>query len=99
LLFHVLARQIKPNEKTLVEYLQFHLVISVEDLVVMCKKVMEKATKEVIRETHCKEREENKVRKFATCFIVDGRASYYVVIKSARANFEYWFVTIVKGVR
>jgi hypothetical protein len=28
----------------------------------MCKKVMEKTTEEVISETQCKEREENKVR-------------------------------------
>ncbi len=60
------------------EYLQFHVVINIEALIVMCKKVMEKATKEVIGETHCKEKEENKVRKFATYFIVDDRASYCV---------------------
>ncbi len=82
------------------EYLQFHVVTSVEDLVVMCKRAMEKATEEVIREMHRKEREENKVRKFATYFIEDDWASYCVAIKSARANFEYnWSATIVREER
>ncbi len=34
----------------------------------MCKKVMAKATEKIIKETHHKEREENKVRKFTTYF-------------------------------
>jgi hypothetical protein len=40
----------------------------------MHKKVMEKAITKIIRETRHKEREENKVRKFATCFTVDEHA-------------------------
>ncbi len=55
-------------------YLQFHVVTSVECLVVMCKKAMEKASAKVIRETCHKEREENKVRKFTTYFTIDEHA-------------------------
>jgi hypothetical protein len=48
-------------------------VTNVEYLVVMCKKV--NVVAKVIQETHCKEREENRVRKFANYFIVDEQAS------------------------
>jgi hypothetical protein len=50
-------------------------VTNVEYLVVMCKKVMEKATTKVIRETHHKEREENRVRKSTNYFTTDEWAS------------------------
>jgi hypothetical protein len=62
LFFHVLAKHTKLEEKTLMDYLQFHVMTSVEYLVVICKKVMEKAIEKVISETHCKEMEENKVK-------------------------------------
>ncbi len=52
-----------------------HVVPNVEYLIVMFKKAMEKAIEEVIKETHCKEREENKVEKFATYFTIDDRTS------------------------
>jgi hypothetical protein len=42
-----------------------------EYLVIMHKKVMEKAIAEAIRETHRKEREENKAKKSTTYFNVD----------------------------
>ncbi len=48
---------------------------NVEDLLIVFKKAMKKATEEVIRETHRKEREENKVRKVATYFIANDWAS------------------------
>jgi hypothetical protein len=68
-------------------------------LVVMCKKAMEKPVVKVIRETHCKEREENRVKKSANYLTVDERASQCVVIRSARAHFQYhWFAIIVKEV-
>jgi hypothetical protein len=41
---------------------------NVEYLAIMCKKAMEKASAKVIRETSQKEREENRVKKFATYF-------------------------------
>ncbi len=56
-------------------YLQFHVMTNVEDLLIVFKKAMKKATEEVIRETHRKEREENKVRKVATYFIANDWAS------------------------
>jgi len=37
----------------------------------MCKKAIEKAIVKVIRETHHKEKEENRVKKFATYFTID----------------------------
>jgi hypothetical protein len=40
------------------DYSQSHVETSVEYLEVMHKKAMEKASIKVIRETHCKEREE-----------------------------------------
>jgi hypothetical protein len=50
-------------------------VINVEYLIVMHKKAIEKATIKIIRETRCKEREENRVQKFATYFNVDEQTS------------------------
>ncbi len=44
---------------------------NVEYLIVMHKKAMEQAVVEAIREICCKEREENKVRKFASYLIID----------------------------
>lgn len=55
-------------------YLQFHVVTSVECLVVMCKKDIKKASAKVIRETCHKEREENKVRKLITYFTANEHA-------------------------
>jgi hypothetical protein len=46
-------------------------VINVEYLAIMHKKAMEKVDVEVIRKTRCKEREENRVKKFATYFTID----------------------------
>ncbi len=46
-------------------------MINVKYLAIMCKKVMEKADAKVIRETSYKAREENKVKKFITYFIID----------------------------
>jgi hypothetical protein len=37
----------------------------------MHKKVMEKASINIIRETHSKEMEKNRVKKLATYFIID----------------------------
>jgi hypothetical protein len=63
----------------------------------MCKKAMEKLVVKVIRETHCKEREENRVRKFANYFTANERAFQCVFTKSARVHFQYnWFVIVVK---
>jgi hypothetical protein len=41
----------------------------------MCKKVMEKVTAKVIRETSYKEREKNKVKKFTTYFTIHEQVS------------------------
>jgi hypothetical protein len=46
-------------------------MISVEYLAIMHKKVMEKVVTKVNKETHYKEREENRVKKSANYFIVD----------------------------
>ncbi len=64
----------------------------------MHKKAMEKATAYVITETCYKEREENKVKKFATHFIVDEQTfEQCAITKSARTNFEFnWFKKIIK---
>ncbi len=71
------------------DYSQFHVVINVEYLVVMHKKAMEKVATKVIRKTCCKEREENKVKNFATYFIVNEQALHHATTKSARVDFEY----------
>ncbi len=73
---------------------------NVEYLIVMHKKAMEKVVVEAIRETHCKEREENRVKKSVNYFIIDEQTSQCVVIKNVRVDFEYnWFATIVKEAR
>ncbi len=77
------------------DYSQSHVVNNVEYLAVMCKRVMEKANVEVIRETHCKEREENKVRKSTNYFTTDEWASQRATTRSAKVNFEYNQCTIV----
>ncbi len=56
------------------DYLQSHVMISPKYLAIICKKAMEKAGAEVIRETCRKEREKNKVRKFITYFNIDEHA-------------------------
>jgi hypothetical protein len=61
----------------------------------MCKKSMESAIAEVIRETCHKEREENKARKSTNYLIVDEHAFQHVVTRSARGDFEYNWSTIV----
>ncbi len=53
------------------DYSQFHVVINIEYLTIMHKKVMEKASINIIRETHSKEMEKNRVKKLATYFIID----------------------------
>ncbi len=53
------------------DYSQSHVVINIEYLAIMHKKAMEKASINIIRETRSKEMERNKVKKFATYFIVD----------------------------
>jgi len=74
-------------------------VISVEYLAIMHKKAMEKAIVNVIKETHHKEREENRVRKFANYFIAYEHTFQCATTKSARIEFEYnWYTTIVKEV-
>jgi len=66
----------------------------------MCKKVMEKATKEVIRETCSKEREENRVKKSTTYFTTNKQASQCATTKNATTYFECnSFTTIVKEAR
>jgi hypothetical protein len=49
-------------------------VISVEYFTVLHKKAMEKATTKVNKETHYKEREENRIKKFAIYFIINEQA-------------------------
>ncbi len=79
------------------EYSQFHAMTSVKYITIMCKKAMEKAIVEVIRETHHKEREENRAKTSTTCFNVDEWAFRCVATKSVKADFDYnWFATIVK---
>jgi hypothetical protein len=74
-------------------------VISVEYLAIMHKKAMEKAIVNVIKKTHHKEREENRVRKFANYFIAYEHAFQCATTRSARINFEYnWYTTIVREV-
>jgi hypothetical protein len=65
LLLYLHAKQTKGKEP-LMDYLQLHVMISVEYLAIICKKAMEKVGVEVIRETCCKEMEENKVKFFVT---------------------------------
>ncbi len=61
---------------------------------------MEKAIAKVIKETHCKEREENKVKKFATYFTTCEHAFQCVATRNARTYFEYnWSTTVVKETR
>jgi len=48
---------------------------SVEYLIIMCKKAMEKVTKDVIMETCHKKWEENRVRRFVNYFIIGEQAS------------------------
>jgi hypothetical protein len=67
---HPPTKQTKKKEP-LMDYSQFHVMINVEYLTIMCKKVMEKATTKIIRETCRKEREENKVRKSTTYLTID----------------------------
>jgi phosphohistidine phosphatase SixA len=62
LLPHLPTKQTKRKEP-LVDYLKSHVMTNAEYLVVMHKKVMEKVVAKAIRETHQKEREENKIRK------------------------------------
>jgi hypothetical protein len=70
---------------------------NVEYLAVMRKKVMEKAFANVIRKTHYKEREENKVIFFAIYFDAAKWASQHAATRSVRAYFEYnWSATIVR---
>ncbi len=77
------------------DYLQLHVMISVEYLAIICKKAMEKVGVEVIRETCCKEMEENKVKFFVTT--IDEHAFQSVATRNARANFEYnWSTTTIK---
>jgi hypothetical protein len=56
------------------DYSQSHVETSVEYLIVLHKKAMEKAAIKVIKETRHNEKEENTVRKFPNYFIVDERA-------------------------
>jgi hypothetical protein len=49
-------------------------VINVEYLTILHKKAMEKTATKMNRETHYKEREENRIKKFAIYFIVNERA-------------------------
>jgi hypothetical protein len=63
----------------------------------MCKKAMEKAIIKVIMETRHKEKEENRVKIFATYFPIDEHAFQCVATRSAKVDFEYnWSTTIVK---
>ncbi len=79
------------------DYSQFHVVINIEYLAIMHKKAMEKASINIIRETHSKEMEKNRVKKFANYFILDEQASSRTTTKNAKVDFEYnWFTTIVK---
>jgi hypothetical protein len=72
-------------------------MISVEYLAIICKKAMEKASVAIIGETCRKEREENKVRKFATYFTINEQACQNAATKNGRANFEYnWSTTSIK---
>jgi hypothetical protein len=72
---------------------------SIEYLIVMCKKAMEKATKDVIKETCCKKWEENMVRKFANYLPINLKTSQHVTTSNVRANCEYnWSATIVREV-
>ncbi len=73
-LLHLLAKQTRRKEP-LLNYSQFHVVTNVEYLVVMHKKAMEKVVVDAIRETHCKEKEENRVRKSANYLIIDEQTS------------------------
>jgi hypothetical protein len=62
----------------------------------MHKKVMEKVATKVIRKTHCKEKEENRVKKYVIYYTIDEQASQHVAIRSARAIFEYnWSIIVV----
>jgi hypothetical protein len=75
------------------DYLQSHVMINVEYLVVIRKKAMEKAWAKVIRETCCKEKEENKVKKFATYFITDEHASQNVATRNCsyqKCKSKFW---------
>lgn len=79
------------------DYSQSHVMTNAEYLVIMHKKVMEKAIAEAIRETHRKEREENKAKKSTTYFNVDEWTFQHVTTKSVRADFEYnWFAAIIR---
>jgi hypothetical protein len=72
---------------------------SAEYLTVMCKNATEKLVAKVIRETHRKEREENKVAKFANYFTTNERASQCVFTRRARAHFQYiWSAIVVKEI-
>jgi hypothetical protein len=64
-------------------------VINVEYLAIMHKKAMEKVDVEVIRKTRCKEREENRVKKSTTYFIVNEQTLQCATTRSARVDFEY----------
>jgi len=99
LLLCLLAKQTKGKEQ-LMDYLQSHVMISVEYLTITHKKAMEKVGAKVIRETCHKKREENMVRKFATYFIINEQASHSAATKSAKVDFEYnWSTIVVKEVR
>lgn len=75
------------------DYLQSHVMINVEYLATIRKKAMEKACAEVIRETCCKEKEENKVRKFVTYFTTDEHAFQNVTTKNCnyqKCKSRFW---------
>ncbi len=74
-------------------------MINVEYLIIMCKKAMEKVTKDVIMETCHKKWEENRVRRFVNYFTIGEQAFQCATTSSARANCEYnWSTTIVKEI-
>jgi hypothetical protein len=75
-------------------------MISPKYLAIICKKAMEKAGAEVIRETCRNEREKNKVRKSITYFNIDEHAYQNATTKNARVDVEYnWFITTIKKTR
>ncbi len=91
---HLPTKQIRGKEP-LVNYSQSHVVTSAEYLVIMCKNVMEKLVAKLIRETHHKEREENKVKKITNYFTIDDQASQCVIIRNAKEHFQYNWSTII----
>ncbi len=66
----------------------------------MHEKAMEKTATQVISETHCKKREENRVKKYVNYFTIDEQASQHAAMRSVRANFEYnWSIIVVNEAR